>query len=259
MDELTHDDFQNFIESYKKGCYVDEYRNVHRFYDTVTELSRSGDEREDPLITNSQKMYGLDWIVKASKLSKHPPKSTDALFIRQNEDGILSLHLIEFKFIGKKSHRDKMNILWRDIRMKLPCDDCDFMEDECFDEFFVKDFKLIKRQFKDPVEISLQLKPYEVVFITLPKLYEEYCNENGIPKKDIKAYLAKIDKYYWAFVGSRSQSEYSLKSRISKFNNYNRRLEMTIFKKARAKPWQRFGDVLNNEILGNFNFGEFNE
>ena len=98
-----------------------------------------------------------------------------------------------------------------------------------------------------------------MVFITLPKLYEEYCNENGIPKKDIKAYLAKIDKYYWAFVGSRSQSEYSLKSRISKFNNYNRRLEMTIFKKARAKPWQRFGDVLNNEILGNFNFGEFNE
>lgn len=259
MEELTHDDFKRFIESYKGGCYLDEYGKPHKFYDTVTELSRSDTKRADSLVKNSQKMYGLDWIVKASKLSNQPPKSTDALFIKKNEDGDISLHIIEFKFLGRKSHRDKINYLWGDIRRKLPCDDCDFMYDECFDEYFVKYFKSIKQEFKDPVEISLQLKPYEVIFITLPKLYDEYCEENDVPKKDIKNYLTKINKYYWAFVGSFSQSEYNIKSKTEKYNRYNERLEMTIFKKARAKPWQRFKDVLNNEILENFNYGDIDE
>lgn len=251
MDELTNDDFKKFIGYYKDKVYEDENHQFHKCYDTVRELSRSDTERADPLIKDSmQEMYGLDWMVKYSKkLNKKPPKSTDALFINEDNNGKLKLHLIEFKFIGRKSQRDKMNILWRDIRRKAACDEYLDEEDKCFDDFFVSDFKLIKKNFHDPIEVSLQLKPYEVIFITLPELYDEYCEDNGLPRKSIENYLAKIDKYYWAFVGNHSQSEYNIKSRTNKYNKYNQRLEMTIFKKARAKPWQRFEKTLKNEIF----------
>ena len=202
--------------------------------------------------------------------------------------GNLILHLIEFKFVGKKSHWDKINILWHDVRKKIECqeenekeknedndekssdcnayddidvevinddEDSDCDNDECFDEFFVNDFKLIKKNFKDPIEVSLQLKPYEVIYITLPKLYEEYCDNNPeVDRKDIVSFLNKIDKYYWTFVGNFSQSENSIRRKTDRYNEYNKRLEMTIFKKARAKPKQRFNKTLQREILGNFNY-----
>ena len=257
MEELKNEDFIEFIEYYKDKTFEDEYHQIHKCYDSITELSRSDTLQADSLINHSQEMYGLDWIVKCSKkLCNKPPKSTDALFVRKNENGKIALHIIEFKFLGKKSHRDKINILWSDIREKLPCEDCDDeLDDECFDKFFVNDFKLIKKDFKDPIEISLQLKPYEVIFITLPLLYDEYCNENpNITKKDINSFLNNIDKYYWAFVGNLSQSYYNNKSKANKLNKYSDRLEMTIFKKAKVKPWQDFEKVLDREIFGNFNF-----
>lgn len=257
MEKLTDVDFRKFIEYYKDKTYEDEYHQIHKCHDSITELSKSDTYQADPLIIHSQEMYGLDWIVKSSKkLSKKPPKSTDALFFREDENGNPSLHIIEFKFLGKKSYRDKINILWSDIRRKLPCDDCDIDDDEeCFDDFFVSDFKLIKKNFKDPIEVSLQLKPYEVIYITLPMLYEEYCSENpDVDKKDINSYLNSIDKYYWAFVGNFSQSYYNIKSKADKLNRYNDRLEMTIFKKAKVKPGNDFEKVLDREIFGNFNF-----
>lgn len=248
MGELNDEDFIKFLESYKNGSYEDEYHNSHKFYDTITELSRSDTYQADSLIEHEQKMYGLDWIVKASeRLKNKPPKSTDALYFNEKTS---ELHIIEFKFIGRKSHRDKINILWADIRRRLPCENCEVdEEEECFDEFFVKDFRLIKENFKDPVNVSLQLKPYEVIYITLPELYAEYCENEHTPKKDINGYLNKINKYYWTFVGNFSQSEYNIKSKADKFNKYNKRLEMTIFKKAQAKPRQQFQNVLKWEIL----------
>ena len=90
----------------------------------------------------------------------------------------------------------------------------------------------IKEDFKDPIEVSLQLKPYEVIFITLPLLYEEYCAEKSTTKKDIVSYLNSIDKYYWAFVGNLSSSRYNIKSKVQQLNKYSERLEMTIFKKC---------------------------
>ena len=249
MDSLTNDDFKKFIEHYKDKVYEDKNYKIHKCYDTITELSRSGTEDADPLIRNSKEMYGLDWMVKTSeKLSEKPSKSTDALYIKEDKKGNMNLHIIEFKFLGKKSHRDKMNILWHDIKRKI-CEDMYLNEEKCFDELFVSDFKLIRKNFHDPIEISLQLKPYEVIFITLPELYEEYCEEKNIPKKDIKTYLAKINKYYWAFVGSHSKDEYNIRGRINRYNRYNQRLERTIFKKARAKPWHRFNGTLKYEIL----------
>lgn len=271
MSEFTNEDFIKFIESYKNKTYEDEYYKIHKCYDTVTELSRSDTDRADPLVKNSKRMYGLDWMVKCSNFSE-PPKSTDALFFRENEKGILELHLIEFKFLGNKNQRDKINILWNDIKKRVSCeksknklsnskenhdkfnaDDCE--SEECFNDFFVRDFKLIRNNFNDPIAVSLKLKPYEVIFITLPKLYEEYCNDySDVVKKDINSYLNSIDKYYWAFLGNLSPNYLNIKRKTDKYDEYSKRLEMTIFKKASVRPRQCFNKTLDREILGNFDF-----
>lgn len=281
MEKFTNDDFCEFMEFYKHQTCEDKYHRIHKCYDNITELSRSDTYQADPLITHPQKMYGLDWIVMSSKLRERPPKSTDALFFREGENGILSLHIIEFKFLGKKSYWDRMDYLWGDILKKISCESSksddmaandentdinqekiindsedlifEECEEECFNEFFFDNFKRIKDNFKNPIEVSLQLKAYEVIFITLPLLYEEYCEKNPqVTKKNINAYLDDIDKYYWAFVGNFSQSYTNVKyNKANKLNRYSKRLEMTIFKKASVRPWQDFKNVLKYEILDN--------
>ena len=100
MSEFTNQDFKEFMESFQDKYVVDNGQ-IHKFYDTLTELSRSDTSKADPLIKHSQEMYGLDWIVKGSKkLQKTPPKTTDALYFREDNEGNLKLHIIEFKFIG---------------------------------------------------------------------------------------------------------------------------------------------------------------
>lgn len=257
MDKFTDKDFIEFMESFQEKQFIED--NVaHKYFDTLTELSKSGTDDEDPLITHSQEMYGLDWIVKGSKrLQSSPPKTTDALYFRKDENGDLKLHIIEFKFIPKKSQKIKLNILWRDICRKVPCGSDDFFfENECFNRYFVNDFKLIKKSFKDPIDVSLQLKPFEAIFITLPELYKEYCYENNLDEKDFKSYLTQIKKYYWVVIRNDSKNESNLKSVTKHFNKYNKRLEGSIFNKARAKTNKEFYKVLNDEILNDYE-GEF--
>ncbi len=250
MDKFTNKDFSDFMMSFKNKQVI-EKDVVHKCYDTLTELSRSETDAADPLITHSQKMYGLDWIVKASnELHNKPTKTTDALYYRVDENGNLKLHIIEFKFIGKKSQKTKLNILWGDICRKVSCGKQEsFNENECFNKCFFNDFKLIRKNFKDPIDVSLQLKPFEAIFVTLPKLYKEYCQENDITEKDFKSYLSQIKKYYWIVIRNDSQSENNLKSVTKHFNKYNKRLEGSIFNKARAKTNKEFYSVLDKEIL----------
>ena len=257
MSEFTNQDFIAFMESFKDG-HVIEKNQIHKFRDTLTELSRSDTSQADPLIIHPQEMYGLDWIVKGSKrLHKKPPKTTDALYYRVDGDGNLKLHIIEFKFISKRSYKNKLNILWREICRKVSCGEEDsFYENECFNEYFVSDFKLIKKNFKDPIDVSLQLKPFEAIFVTLPELYKEYCQENNLIEKDFKSYLTQIKKYYWVVIRNDSKSESNLKSVAKHFDKYNKRLEGSIFNKARAKTKKEFYDVLDTEILNDYN-GEF--
>ena len=102
MMEFTNHDFKEFMESFKNGTFI-ENNEIHKFYDSLTELSRSDTEYADALIFHSQEMYGLDWIVKGSKrLNRSPPKTTDALYFRIDDNGNMKLHIIEFKFIGFK-------------------------------------------------------------------------------------------------------------------------------------------------------------
>ena len=79
MANLTNEDFINFIESYKDNKL---------FYDSVYEISRSHHKNKDSLIENSFKMYSLDEIVKKSDVfGKNTPKTTDALWYKEDKEG----------------------------------------------------------------------------------------------------------------------------------------------------------------------------
>lgn len=252
MMEFTNHDFKEFMESFKNGTFR-ENNEIHKFYDSLTELSRSDTEYADALIFHSQEMYGLDWIVKGSKrLNRSPPKTTDALYFRIDDNGNMKLHIIEFKFIGFKSHKIKFNNLCKELCCKLSCDGRYLDDDECLNRYFLKDLNLIKENFKDPIDVSFQLKPYEAIFITLPELYKEYCEERHLEEKDIKTYLSNIKKYYWIVIRNDRMAESHLKSITKHFDKYNKRLERSIFTKARAKTDDEFYKVLKREILNDF-------
>ena len=114
MVKFEDSDFIKFLKSFEKKSFTDENGEVHCFYDSLTELSKSDTEPYDSLITNNFPMFGLDWMVRASnkwrdtskrckkipKVCRHKfPKTIDALYCGKNEEGNLVLHIIEFKFM----------------------------------------------------------------------------------------------------------------------------------------------------------------
>ena len=82
MDDLTNNEFIRFIKSHEQ------------FYKSITEISMNNSD--EPLIENDFKMYSLDEMCWECKLLENTPKTTDALFYKQHNDGKLSLYLIEF-------------------------------------------------------------------------------------------------------------------------------------------------------------------
>ena len=79
MSELTNEEFIEFIESFQEG----EYKN-HKFFDVITEISRSSTAKRDSLIENNFQMYSLDDIAKSSRyLKSNLPKTTDAIYFKR--------------------------------------------------------------------------------------------------------------------------------------------------------------------------------
>ena len=68
--------------------------------------------------------------------------------------------------------------------------------------------------------------------------------------------MTQIKKYYWVVIRNDSKNESNLKSVTKHFDKYNKRLEGSIFNKARAKTNKEFYKVLNDEILNDYE-GEF--
>lgn len=265
---MTDEDFIKFIESFKNGKHIDENQITHYFYDTLSELSKSDSGQKDSIIENKFKMYGLDWIVKESDIwkdnstrcKKNPklcknnfPKSVDAMFINLNNDNLI-LHLIEFKFIPSESNSVKLTNLYNHIitmnnKYKMNNQNgYEQTEKKCFDKKFVENFKIIKDEYIDTIVNSLQLKPYEVIFIVLPMLYEEYCKNNNEPLKDIKCYLSKIEKNYWVCIDSGTKNETKLHAQAKLLEQYYKRMKPVIVKDANVKTKKDFEKNLKNII-----------
>ena len=169
------------------------------------------------------------------------PKSVDALFCKESENGHLKLHFIEFKFIPDEPPKDKMEKLFqfvvdKDNKYKINKSKNPYADEKrCFDNDFIKDFREVREYYFDKLENSLQLKPYEAVFIVLPELYKEYCKENNLEKKDIRRYLSEFEKNFWVCINSGIQNEDNLHRQAQYYEKYYKRMEPNVFKQARAK------------------------
>lgn len=228
MSKLQNESFKKFLKSFNGGEY-----NNHKFYDTITEISRKESGDRSPLISNKKEMYSLDDIAKGSVLLKdNLPKTTDALWYKEEDDGKFSIYLIEFKFhnLDNPDAKDQLNAFVDNIyaeRKKYKC----ISEDEKYE------LNKIKKYYGDNVNHSLILKPIETLNVVIPKLYDEYCDNNPDDEKiNIKEYLNTIEKKYYVFVSTYTEN--------GKFNPQNERLES-----QGTKLEQHFNRLVSGEII----------
>lgn len=221
---LTNKKFIEFIEKFSEN---------KKYYDSVREISRSKTYPYDPLIRNDFPMYSLDDICQESSAFSefNTPTTTDALFFKE-EMGDLTLYIIEFKFFNLKYSIDKFKVgkLFEKVEVvnnKLK-KDINYSEDDCFTEYFMKDFKKLKSHYGDTAEFSLKMKPVETLDYVLPELYKEYCkfgDENDA--EEFREFLKGINKKYIVFL--LKESIYDIKEH-----------EQYIKAKKEGKPTRRY-------------------
>ena len=244
MSEITNDKFIDFLNTFNDR----EYRN-NKFYDTITEISRKKSGNQDALIENDFRMYSLDDIAKGSDvLSLNLPKTTDALFYKENPDGTLSLFFIEFKFhnLDDPDAEDLLTNLVNEMysepkKLKCVCK-------------YKKDLNKIRKYYGDSVKHTLILKPIESIKIVIPKLYKEY--DSDVDEKEIEEYLDCVEKNLYVFVstytenGKYNRHKERMESMSPGLENHFERLKSgNIIDNYEICPRSFFDDFLENEIL----------
>lgn len=244
MSEITNDKFIDFLNTFNDK----KYRN-NKFYDTITEISRKKTGKQDALIENDFRMYSLDDIAKGSEiLSLNLPKTTDALFYKENLDGSLSLYFIEFKFhnLDDPDAEDLLYNLVDEIYAepkKLKCV-----------EKYKKDLNKIKQYYGDDVKHTLILKPIESIKVAIPKLYKEF--DKDIDEKDVEIYLDGIEKNLYVFVSTYTEDgKYNRhKERMDSMStglekHFDRLISGNIIDNYAIHPRSYFDNFLESEIL----------
>ena len=210
MDDLTNKEFIEFIKSHEK------------FFKSITEISMN--DYDEPLIENDFKMYSLDEMCWECELLENTPKTTDALYYKEHNDGKLSLYLIEFKFhnFNSPNAKDMLELISKDVN-------ADGNKYNCLSNTYKKYLRKINNYYGDEVLFKLVLKPIESLNIVIPALYEQYCLDNGYPIKDIRKFLENVEKKLIVFVSHyddnphRNKSKQRLQSMdIGLKNNYDR-------------------------------------
>lgn len=184
MDDLTNKEFKEFIEHHEK------------FYKKISEISKN--ENGDILIENDFEMYSLDEMCwDCELLEGYTPKTVDALFYKESLSGEFTLYIIEFKFhnFNDPSAKRMLAALSKEVNDKKSKKDYG-----CLSPKYKKYLRKINNYYGDEVEFSLILKPVESLNVVIPTLYEQYCKDKGIPRKNIRKFLDNVKKKLILFV-----------------------------------------------------------
>ncbi len=248
MYQISNEEFKKFIRSFSD------------YYKPITEISKN--DYGNSLIINDFKMCSFDEMKDDCSLfdKGNRPKSTDAIFVKENDDKII-IYLIEFKFhnLNKEHNKEKIEKLWNkvDKEFKKPSnsDSYGYFEDNPKSDFvnksFHDDFKEIYNTYNDSVEVSLRLKPFESLYITLPILFEEYC-DNTVDIGEFHQFLQNADVKYFIFVSSytnnRNKNRYYAKS--DPLNKQLKRFTLSkIMDECAIRDGGSFDSFLKNENL----------
>lgn len=192
MDPLTNDDFIEFLKSFR-----DDY------FFRITEISKPRNSNRS-LVYHNFRMYSFDDMCKKYQIIKdNLPKSMDALHYEIDENGKLTLYIIEFKTFNmedNKSTYTQIEALHKTFK-KLNKRTCDYSDKPFVTDKTLENFEDIKEHFVDSIEFDLIMKPIETLFVAIPWIYDEYCKDNPqITKKDIRSYLNGIDIKLFVFI-----------------------------------------------------------
>lgn len=179
MTSISNEDFIEFLENYKNPKY----------YDTIEQISWPKDKNgqnipeRNPLIPNQFRMLSLDDMCKDSSKfdTNNLPSTTDALWYNLKEDGTLVLYFIEFK--------------WHNLNRK----------------------SFNKSSVDADVTFKLRLKPFESLFIVLPKLFEEYCEINDKDFTDLNDFLKTCEINVYSFVSTFYRGDGGIRSKRDKY------------------------------------------
>lgn len=230
MEKLSDDDFIKFIESYK----------IDKYYNSITEISKpiikdkkTKKERKGPSIFhNGFKMYSLDDIKHDCRLfNSNFPKSTDGLWYKINSKGEFILILVEFKGVNFNQSNSKsvLDNVTSKIKNLKEDDECPKnLQNSIEFDSVIKDIKTVEDRYGDSLEYGLYLKQFETIYLTIPTIYNEYCQKNpNVKKKDIDTFLkeCKICVFVCVEAFSNNQTGVHMESLGNKFNKYAKKLK----------------------------------
>lgn len=182
--------FSEFLDYYKPTYCKPSYEISMPKPDDSGEYEEG--EELSPLVKSDFIMLDFDSICDDANFYKTRPKkflnepsTVDALYYRIIDENKIEFFLVEFKsfyfdwnnYGDYKASVDKVfnNIIYCNINDELTTG--------------INRLNSIKKNFGSTIEFSLRLKPYESLFVVLPKIYEEYCEEMDIgPEKRIDLY-----------------------------------------------------------------------
>ena len=248
MHQISNDEFKLFIESFSD------------YFKPITEISKENDHG-NPLIVNNFEMYSFDEMKDDCPLfnKNNPPKSTDALYFKE-EDGKIVVYFIEFKFhnLNKEHNKKIVKKLWekvdKEFKKSNKSSEYDYFDEKpkkLVNDWFHDNFEEIYKTYNDSVEVSLRLKPFESLYITLPILFEDYC-DSSIDIDDFKEYLHTVDIKYFIFVSTyiKNRSRARVFSKADPLNKQLERFKLSkIMKDCAMYDGDSFNSFLKNEHL----------
>lgn len=184
--DMVDEDILKFSEflDYYKDKYAKTSSEISMPKPNDTRFYKDESEELKPLVASDFIMLDFDLMCddanfypKESEEEINEPSTVDALYYRIIDDFKIEFFLVEFKSfyfdwntIGDycaSLKKIKRNISPYEFNSEL--------------EFGLTRLKKIKNNLGNTIEFSLRLKPFESLFIVLPKLYEEYCLIKNIP------------------------------------------------------------------------------
>ena len=180
--------FAEFLDYYKEN-YVKSSREISIPH--PDDEDNIGNKELTPLVTSDYPMLDFDsmcrdanFYPKRNLKECNRPSTVDGLYYRILDKNELELYLVEFKtFYFTWNNEKYFNSAMKNIEKLQNCKPHNKFQKG------IKMLKNIEEKLGNSIEFSLKLKPYESLFVVLPKLYDEYCEEKSIPENK------KIDLY----------------------------------------------------------------
>lgn len=264
------DDFEKF------DVFISSYKNYHI---SISEISKPcpkhenecpkyknqecTSKRKTPLIDCSFPMYSFDDICRTCKTIDlcNLPSTVDAIHFNKDKK---ELYFIEFKGvrIDNKNQKKELENILKKMNKEKKQDDFDYYQEpkkNCHDKYYKK-LKRIYSMYGDELAYKLRLKPFESIYMALPRIYEDYCEKENIPiekRLNIHDFLfnSSVKKYFYVVAVSdnkNSSIEHLDTYRYLLRKPFNRLKDFNLFDMVDILNPNQFKILVKNRLIDDF-------